>query len=402
MLTNIALETAWEAIGKIVLPLETEKVPLAAARGRVAAVDLLATRDLPASPRAAMDGYALRSGDLGRVDRYQVVVSYGQGSVPGVPLESGQAAQVVTGGPLPPGDVTMVPWEKVKLEGDQLTLPVPVSPGSNIRPPGEDFGQGDLLAPRGWRLDPGLVGVLAALGQSQVEVLRRPRVAIISLGPEVVSHDTTPAPGQGWDSNGPLLAALVEQDRGQVTCLKTTGAENVKDLPGLLTQLLAEADLLLTIGGTATGAGDNALDILKQMQAEIIFWGVRIKPGSHTGVALWENKPVVTLSGNPAACAVGYHLLATPMLRAMQAQPLLPPRYQAVFQGTFAKKSGTRRFLRGRAFCGLHGWEVELRPGQKSSMMRSLIGCNALIDLPAGHQPLAPGDTVDIIPLSPV
>ncbi len=134
----------------------------------------------------------------------------------------------------------------------------------------------------------------------------------------------------------------------------------------------------------------------------MLFWGVQIKPGSHSGAGCYDGRIIVSLSGNPAPCWVGYELLAVPVLRALQGlRPLPLPRLSAVCTGSFPKGGGPRRFLRGYAVCGQDGWRVAILPGQKSSMLRSLLDCNALIDLPAGHQPLEAGGEVSLILLGP-
>jgi molybdopterin molybdotransferase len=164
-----------------------------------------------------------------------------------------------------------------------------------------------------------------------------------------------------------------------------------------LVSLLGQSDLLLTVGGTALESGDRALSILRQLGTEMLFWGVRIKPGSHSGAGMCDGKPVVALSGNPAACSIGYEVLAAPVMRALQGRNASPRRFTAVCTNSFSGRGGQRRFLRGYAVCGQDGWRVLVLPGQKSSMLRSLIDCNALIDLPAGHQPVETGSEVSLM-----
>lgn len=355
----------------------------------------------PPHPQASVDGYAVHVDDVGRCSNFKVKEYLRNGDVPGSPLMPGQTAGVVTGGPLPGGTGAVIPQESVAVKGDRAVFTAEVSPDSNIKQPGEDFRAGELLARRGIRLDPGLLGVLAAFGNSEVPVCRRPRVMILSLGREIVPCHATPAPGQIWDSNGPLLASLVTRDGGQVAGVEVAGDENPDGVKERLKKLLKQADLVLTVGGAASGVCDNALLALREIGARLLFWGVRIKPGSHCGAAVWDSKPVISLSGNPAACAVGYQLLAAPVLRAFQALNPFPHRLAALCTDPFPKKGGPRRFLRGYAVCHQDGWRVSLLPGQKSSMLRSLIGWNALVELPAGHPPLEPESQVSVLLLNP-
>lgn len=401
MLVNVNWEEALESLLSLIIPLPDESLSLMQALDRVTSRDLFAPRDLPPQPQASVDGYAIHVDDLSQRKSFRVKECLRNGDIPGSPLKPGQTVGVVTGGPLPGGTGAVIPHELVKVEGDRMVFTVETSPDSNIKQPGEDFQEGEQLAKRGTRLDPGLIGVLAAFGKGEIPVYRRPRVMILSLGSEIIPCHAAPAPGRIWDSNGPLLASLVMRDGGEVVGVEVAGGESPDRVKEHLKKLLKQADLVLTIGGAASGVGDNALLVLREMGARILFWGIRVKPGSHSGAAIWDSKPVIALSGNPAACAVGYQLLAAPVLRAFQALNPYPRRLSALCTDPFPKKGGPRRFLRGYAACRQNGWSVSLIRGQKSSMLRSLINWNALIDLPAGHSPLEPGVQVSVILLDP-
>jgi len=401
MLVNVNLEEGLDSILGRINPLSGESVSLLQALDRIALRDLFATRDLPPHRQACMDGYALHADDLGQRDSFKIQKRLRNGELPDAPLLPGHAVGVVTGGPLPDGTGAVVVQESVTVKGDQLFFSGKPSPGGNIKPPGEDFRAGDLLARGGARLDPGMLAVLAAFGNSEVFVYRRPRVAVLSLGSEIVPSHMLPLPGQVWDSNGPLVATLAMRDGAETAGVEVAGGECSGGVKERIVELLGQADLLLTIGGGASGICDNAMSELQGIGAEILFWGVRIKPGSHTGAAIWNAKPVISLSGNPAACAVGYHLLAAPVIRAFQALNPYPERVSALCADAFPKKGGPRRFLRGLATCLDNRWKVSLQPGQKNSMLRSLVGCNALVELPAGHPPLKPESQVSVLLLNP-
>lgn len=401
MLVNANLEEAQVSLLELVIPLPSESLPLIQALDRVTSQDLYAVRELPPYPQAAVNGYAIHENDLGQSKSHSVLECLRNGEIPGSPLRPGQTVGVVTGGPLPGGTGAVIPQESTTVKGDRMTLTAEVPPGSNIKQPGEDFQAGEMLARRCTRLDPGLVGVLAAFGQKEVAVYCRPRVMLLGLGRGIVPNHKTPAPGQTWDCNGPLLASLVMRDGGQVGGMEVAGDESPAAVKERLKKMLKQADLILTTGGTAPGGDGQALLALREIGARLLFWGVRIKPGSHSGAAVWDSKPVISLSGNPAACAVGYQLLAAPVLRALQALNPYPRHLSALCTDSFAKKGGPRRFLRGYAVCGKDGWRVSLSSGQKSSMLRSLVNWNALIDLPAGHPPLETGSLVSMIPLVP-
>ncbi|MCG9966606.1 molybdopterin molybdotransferase MoeA [Pelotomaculum terephthalicicum JT] len=402
MLENVELEKARELILSRVTLLPGETVPLLQALGCVISEDIYADHDLPQYPQAAVDGYAVPAEGGSDHTRFEVKERLLPGETPRSEIGPGQTVAVVTGGPLPAGAAAVIPQEAAEPEGEYITFRGKIPPGGNIKVQGEDFHAGDRFARQGTVLNPGLAGVLAAYGKTEVDVFRRPRVAILGLGPDIVSCSETPRPGQMRDSNGLLLAALVTRDGGRVTSVELAGAESSTEIRQRLEKLLQMSDLVLTTGGTAYGVGDQAVSVFKQSGADLLYWGLKVKPGGHGSAAVRENKLIISLSGNPSACAVGYYLLAVPVLRALQGLDPGQVRLAAVCADAFPKRGGPRRFLQAVAFCGQAGWEATILPGQKSSMMRALTrDCNALIDLPAGHPPVERGAKVSIILLKP-
>lgn len=398
MFENVKLEEAQDLILSLVTPLPAENVPLLDALGRVIYRDIHALNDLPPCAQSAVDGYAVSEGKKSRHYSYIVKEVLKPGEMPGSPLIPGQAAGVVTGGPVPGGTISVIPYEITRLEGEHLTFTADIVPGENIKPQGEDFRAGDLLARRGTVLSPGLAGGLAAFGRSEVSVFRRPRVAVLGLGQEIVPCRALPLPGQIRDSNGPLLAGLAQQHGAQVTGVELAGGGSLSQIKDQLEKILRQSDIVLTTGGTASGASDQALGAVRQTGAKLLFWGVQIKPGSHSGAAVCDNKLIISLSGNPAACAAGYHLLAAPVLRLLQELDPWPRRFTAVCASPYKKRGGPRRFVQANLEIDQNGLKVTILPGQKSSMLRGLLNNgNVLIDLPAGHPPLEEGAEVSVI-----
>ena len=397
MLFNVKLEEAQDILLSLSTPLPEETVPLLQALGRVAARDMFADQDLPPCPQAVVDGYAVCADENNAQNSYVITERLRPGAIASSPLSLGQAAGVATGSHLPAGTIAVIPHEIARLEGKHVICTEEILPGDNIRLPGEDFHSGDLLVSRGSRLSPGSIGVLAAYGKNKIPVFRRPRVAMLSLGGGIVSAHINPKPGQLRDSNGPLLAALTLRDGGQVTNVEVTGAESASSLKEHLEDLLQRADLVITTGGAASGVYDQAIYMLRHIGARLLFWGVKIKPGSHSGAAIGNNKIIIALSGNPVACAAGYHLLAGPVLRVLQGIEPYPQLLSATCTNSYAKEGGPRRFLQGYAICDHKGWSVTILPGQKSSMLQALTKSNALIDLPAGCPPVEKGQKAPII-----
>ncbi len=395
MLENIELERAQDIILNHVRVLPGESLPLLQALDRVVAEDIIAEHDMPPFAQAAMDGYAVAEGDGGV---YQVIEHLRPGEMSAVSLSSGQAAGVVTGGPLPEGVVAVVPQEAVELKGEYITYNKLIESGSNIKPPGENFLKGDLLVRKGACFSPGMAGVLASYGINEVTVYKKPRVAILSLGTDIVSYRETPMPGQMRNSNGMHLAGMVMQEQCEVIGVEVAGADSTAQIGERFEKLLECSDILITIGGAAHGVSDQAFPLIKQSRADMLFWGVQIKPGSHSGAATFGEKLVISLPGNPAACVVSFHLLVVPVLRALQHMKPHQARLSAVCADVFSKKGGPRRFLLATAACDHSGWNVIILPGQKSSMTKAFLrDCNALIDLPVGHPPVKKGAEVSVI-----
>ncbi len=399
MLENIELEKAQDIILNHARVLPAESLPLLQALGCVVAEDIAAERDMPPCAQAAMDGYAVAEGGNGV---YQVIERLRPGEMSTVSLSADQAAGVVTGGPLPGGVVAVLPEEAVELKGEFITYSKSIEPGSNIKPPGENFLKGDLLVRKGTCLSAGIASVLASYGIGEVIVYKKPRVAILSLGADIVTCQEVPTPGQMRDSNGVLLAGLVMQEQGEVIDVRVAGVDNIGQIEESFEKLLERADILITIGGAAYGVCDQAFPLIEQSGADILFWGVQIKPGSHSGAAAFGEKLVISLPGSPLACAVSFHLLAVPALRAMQSLAPHQTRLSAVCTNDFGKKGGPRRFVLANAACAHAGWNAKILPGQKSSMTRAFVSdWNAIIDLPAGHPPVEKGDAVSVILLKP-
>lgn len=380
-----------------IIALPGRSIHLEKAPGRVCYQDIYALHDLPSFLQSAVDGYAVSIDNGANHKQYLLKESLRPGDYSGFSLEPGQAAGVVTGGPVPPGTQAVIAQEFTELKGGYVTCLSRVNPGDNLKKPGEDLLYGEIIAKRGTFLSPGLIGALAAYGIRQIKVFKRPKVAVLSMGREIVPYHEAPAPGQTRDSNSLFLDALVQQDGAKVTGVETVGDMEPVQIKYRLEKLLEQVDVVLTTGGAASGVCDQALNSIRLTGARPLFWGVKVKPGNHSGAAVLHSKLIISLSGNPAACAVGYHLLATPVLRALQGLNPGLVHVRAVCKNTLLKKGSPRRFIRGHAFWHQNKWQVSFLPEQKSSMLRSLINYNALIDLPAGSPPVQEGQEVSII-----
>jgi molybdopterin molybdotransferase len=400
VLLDVSLEEAQQLLLQNLTLLDVEKVSILDASDRILAENLVVGENLPAWSSGARDGYVVHAKDLDGHRKLSIVDTLAAEQLPHA-LNSGEAVEVRTGETIPKGSAALVPHEEVEIGETEIYLGKAVRAGEFIRQAGEDFKVGELYAPEGSIISPGLISVLAAQGRSEVPVYRSPRVAILSLGEQLVSWKETPGPGCLRDSNGPLIAALARRDGAQIAALNVVGNKGRAELVTYMQDIIEEADLLITIGGTYARKEAQTRSLFTEMGGEMLFWGVPIQPGGHNGAALWNKKCLISLSGNPAACAVGYELLVAPVIRALQGKEPYTPRVTAQCLDNIGAKGSERRFVRSYLTTDGNIWRVKVLPGQKPGMIRSLLNCNALIDLPAGNPAIEAGALVTVILLDP-
>ncbi len=394
---SCSLEEALERVTEGVSTLPPERAPLTACIGRVLARELRAPMDQPPFSRSPLDGYALRGSDISRARRetpvrVRVVDKRYAGDCPGVAVGPGEAVRLMTGAMLPPGADCVVRQEDTDGGENEVEIYVPVPPGANVCRQGEEYQKGELLIPKGQRIDAAAAAVAAGAGQETLEVFRRPRAALVATGDEICPPGAALRPGAVYDVNTPYLQARLEKMGAQVTAACRVG-DDLQALESALAGFAGQADLVVTTGGVSVGQKDLLPKALSAIGAEIVFHGVAIKPGMPTLFARLGGTAFLCLSGNPFSAAVPFELLARPLLGKMTGDDGLALRPGvAVAQTAFEKPSPSRRFLRGR-LCSGRLW---LPGGQANGQMRSMIGCNCLADIPAGAPPVRPGDEVRV------
>jgi molybdopterin molybdotransferase len=375
-----------------------EIVPIRDARGRILAQDLVATRALPAFDNSAMDGYAARSADLpGMV---QVMGTAAAGEVHAGEVDAGCAVRIFTGAVVPPGVDTVVIQEDAKVDGDRVVLPAsPV--GENIRRAGEDIAMGETVLVAGARIGPAELGMLAALGVIDVPVARAPRVAVIATGDELVDAATVPGPGQLVDSSAHAVTAMI-RDAGGVP--QSFGI--ARDDPMTLAALIASAldhDVVITTGGVSVGDRDFVRAALASAGVTLEAHKVAMKPGKPFSFGMNGETAVFGLPGNPVSTFVAFELFVRPALLAMQgATNSGRPRAPVSLVRGYRKPAGRAHFIRARVV--RNGEHLVAHPHLKqgSAMLSSLIGCNALVELPADATEILPNSTQQAVLLEPV
>jgi molybdopterin molybdotransferase len=394
-------------------PVGAEEVDLDDALGRVLAYPVSAPEAAPGFNRATMDGYALRARDtfgasVGAPQYLEIKGEVPMGAAPVRPLLPGETLRVPTGAMLPEGADAVVMVEYTAEHPDQtLEVRRAVAPGENLLTPGEDVPAGKLLFEAGARLRPQDLGLLAALGITHLKAYRRPRVAVLSSGDEIVPVARQPGPGQVRDANAHLTAAQVREGGGLPLLLGII-PDDFGALRAALAAAISDADLILISGGSSVGARDLTLAAIRDLPAsEVLAHGVAIRPGKPTilaavgfGSSLSESgaKPLLGLPGHPASAAVVMEVLGRPLLARLSGLQAAPPwgrTVTAALSRNLAGASGREDYVRVRLRPeGETLWaEPVLGP---SGLLSPLVNSDGLVMIPLGVEGLLKGEPVEV------
>lgn len=392
----ICVERAVELSRAAAAVLEEEQVPLPQALGRTLRRPVFAPFPQPPFDRSPLDGYALRAADIVSASEempalLRVAEKVCAGQVPSHPLAPGQAVRVMTGAMLPPGADCVIRQEDTDLGEERVRIFHAAAAGENRCLAGEEYAAGTLLLDRGTRMDAAALAVAAGAGMERLWVCRRTRTAVIATGDELCAPGCPLPPGKVYDVN----TAYLEARLGQLGMPPDVSIRSGDTLEGIVRALeaCAGSDLIVTTGGVSVGERDLMEPALTAWGAEVVFHGVAMKPGMPTLLARRGGTVVLALSGNPFAAAVAFELFARPVLGRMTEAPGLEmERTTALAAADFQKPGGAvRRYLRGR----LERGTVTVPGAQRNGQMRSMVGCNCLVELPGGA--MRQGDRVDIL-----
>jgi molybdopterin molybdotransferase len=379
-------------------PLEPERIPILQALGRVLAEDVYADVNIPPHANSAMDGYAVIAADAVGASpeaavRLRVIENLAAGYVAQQEVAPGTAIRIMTGAPIPQGADAVIRFERTAdagQEGEWVDLYYAPPVGNNIRYAGEDVRKGGLILGKGTRIRPQEVGMLASLGCSEVSVIRRPRVAILATGDELVDVDEPPGPGKIRNSNGYSNAAQVLK-YGGVPIMLGIARDKVRDLTDKIRSGLAQgADLLLTSGGVSVGDFDVVKKVLAG-EGEITFWRVRMKPGKPLAFGkitaevngMERTVPVLGMPGNPVSVMVSFEVFARPAILTMLGfSDLEKPMVEAVLEDEIASKDGRRHYVRVRIDRHEDGYHASLTGAQGSGILTSMVKANAFAVIP--------------------
>lgn len=401
----LSVEEAAEKFLSHFAPLEVETVPILEALGRVLAETVTAPMDVPPLSNTAMDGYAVRSEDVASARpeapvRLQIAADLAAGYVLEQPVQPGTAVRIMTGAPIPPGADAVIPFEDVQVQNGQVIVSRPISPGKNVRQAGEDVRKGQVVLEPGAVLKPAAIGMLAALGHATVRVHRRPRVAILSTGDEVIDIDALWQPGKIRDANSYSNAAQVLK-YGGIPIRLGIARDTVEELTAKIRAGLEQkVDLFLTSGGVSVGDFDVVKKVLAA-EGEIAFWRVRMKPGKPLAFGLIQGVPILGLPGNPVSAMVSFEMFARPaILRMLGYRDLARPTVEAVLLDSIPRKDNRRHYVRVTLSRGGDGdLYARLTGDQGSGILLSMVKADGLAIIPEDVDHLDAGSKVKVIPL---
>lgn len=392
---RLSLEAAQELMLRAICPLKPVSVPLRNALGCVLAEQITAPISHPPFPRSPYDGYALRSEDSkGASEDDPVVLEVVGRSYAGAPADvsitSGQAVRIMTGGVIPDGADCVIMQEKTDCGEKTVKVFAELSPYANYCESGEDFHAGDILLTEGILISAAEYAVLTSAGYDSIKVFPKPRVSVVATGDELQSVGEKLRPGHIYNSNSAFIDARLRELGVPSIDMGQTG-DKMEELKDTFSSASKLSELVISTGGVSVGQKDLVPKALEELGADIIFHGVDIKPGMPATLATLNGTPILALSGNPFAAAVTFELLARPAIARLSSSPKLSPEQrQFVLSKTFTKRRACRRFQRGIAENGI----VSVPDEQGNGQMRTMMGCNCLVELPAGEDAIEAGTPV--------
>jgi molybdopterin molybdotransferase len=393
----MSVDDARTTVLAVCAPLPAVAVSLADALGLVLAEEIIAARDVPPFANSAMDGFACRAADLAPATPaspvlLQVIATVMAGDAPGAKLQPGCAIRIMTGAPVPAGADAVVAFERADADaavGECVRIRHALPRGTNIRAAGEDIHAGQPVLLPGRRIRPAEIALLAANGRATIAVHRRPRVAILATGNEVVAPGETPGPGQIWDSNSAAIAAMTRQ-AGGIPVPLGIARDNESEIRARLTSE-PEVDLFVTSGGVSAGDFDLIKEILRQ-DARIEFWQIRIKPGRPLAFGSYAGVPLLGLPGNPVAAMVTFLQFVRPAILTLLGRTDLElPRVMARMLDRVENGGRRRQYVRVRLTETPEGYEARLAGSQGSAILSTLAEADGLLVIPETMTIVEPG-----------
>lgn len=389
MKKDISYEEARRMLLEIVQPVSISRVELADCIGRVLAEDLTALENVPSFDRSPYDGYALRAKDTenaanDRPVELKIIEEVTAGAVAEKYVETGTAAKILTGAPIPEGADAVIMYEKTEYTDSAVRIFQPIASGSNIVRAGEDVRAGQILALRGTVIDGGLIGTLAAQGIAAPKVYNRPRIGLIATGNEIVEVGKPLSAGKIYNTSRYSIEAVLNKTGCDTKYMGIAG-DCTEEIAGRITTALENSDAVLLTGGVSAGDYDLTPAAMELAGVTILARKVQIKPGMACAYGVKDGKPVCGLSGNPVAAMANLQLVVVPALKRLCGRAeVLPHEITVTLSGAFPKKSKKVRPLYGTLELDDGIVKMRLLKEQGNAIVSSLIGCNVIALVPAG------------------
>ncbi len=390
----VPLEKALEVIDSFPLEPEVERVPISEALGRVLAEDIVSPINVPPFDRATVDGYAVRAEDTFMASesepvRLKVIGEVNAGDCPDFELKPGESVYISTGAPLPKGADAVIQFEDVDRDGDEVIIYKPAYPGLGVMKAGADISKGKPLLKKGTRLGFKETALLSAVGFAKVPVFRKPRVAVISTGNELVLPGEELKPGQIYDINGRAITDAVRELGGEAVFLGIA-RDDRESLKALIEKGVECCDIVLLSGGASGGIRDLTSSIIEEL-GEVKIHGIAIQPGKPTIIGLIDGKPVFGLPGYPTSCLTNFTLLVAPLLRRLIGREREVRKVKKRLAHKVFSVKGRRQFLPVR----IEGEKaVPILKG--SGAVTSFIDADGFIEVPENVEILEAGEEVEV------
>lgn len=401
MLTNITIEEAKNIILKQNIKLNIIEKPILDSLDYVLGEDIISNMNMPPFDRSPLDGYALKSEDILHATKdnpvtLKVIDYIPAGYVSSKTIENGQAIRIMTGAKIPKGADIIIRYEDTDFTEEEVKIYEYLKPNSNIVKAGEDIRLGDIILKKGHIIGPADVGILATLGIDRVKVFSKPTVSILATGDELVDIDKPLIAGKIRNSNSYTIAAQVKKI-GANPIIGGIYMDTIEDIKRGLLSHLEGADIIITTGGVSVGDRDVVKEAFEEIGAKILFWKIKIKPGSPIVVARYVDKLIFGLSGNPAACYITFEKFVVPViLRAMGNNYREFMKVKSILKNGFTKVSKQNRYVRGKTYYENGKFYTLLADKHSSGVLSSLSGANSLFYVAGGTGPYKEGDAVEV------
>lgn len=374
--------------------------PIIESLGYVIAEDIISDIDIPPFDKSPLDGYAVRSVDTknATIDRpitLEVIDFVPAGYVSRKTIGKGQAIRIMTGAKIPKGADVIIPFEATDFTETEVTIYKSYSKDTNIIKRAEDIKKKDVILEKNTVIDASEIGIMATLGIGYVKVYRKPKIAVIATGDELVEVGKPLEEGKITNSNSYFIAAQINKLGAEPVILGIC-KDKMEDIKNSVSSALQWADIVITTGGVSVGDRDFVTDVFRELGTDPLFWKVKMKPGSPMMAAKYKDKFLIGLSGNPAAAYITFELFVRPIILKMSHKNFQSKKVKSILKSKFSKVRKQDRFVRAKTVYEDGRFNTYLPDQHSSGIVSSLAGINSLLKIPAMKGPFKPGDEVEV------